>query len=62
MDIIKDWDIHIGKDNKTNEIIFLACPIEKINQDYLLALEEHFGLGTTISAAIVNDSIRNNRV
>lgn len=62
MNIMKDWDIHIGKDNKTNEIIFLACPIEKINQDYLLALEEHFGLGTTISAAIVNDNIRNNRV
>lgn len=62
MDIMKDWDIHIGKDNKTNEIIFLACPIEKINQDYLLALEEHFDLGTTISAAIVNDNIKNSRV
>ena len=58
MDIMKDWDIHIGKDNKTNETIFLACPINKINQDYLLALEEHFGLGARVSAAIVNNSIK----
>lgn len=62
MDIIGKMDNHIGMSKKIGRVIFLACPIDKINQDYLLALEEHFGLGTMISAAIVNDSVRNNRV
>ena len=62
MDIIGKMDNHIGMSKKIGRVIFLACPIDKINQDYLLALEEHFCLGTMISAAIVNDSVRNNRV
>lgn len=56
MDIMKDWDIHIGKDVKTQETIFLACPYNNINEEYLIALEDHFGIGTTVSSAVFRQS------
>lgn len=53
MDILSKMDIHIGKSKIQNEIIFLACPYDKINDDYLLALESHFGTGTAVNSALV---------
>ena len=49
MDILSKFDIHIGKSNKTNNIVLLAVLKEQSNKsDYESALLEHFGL--------VNDS------
>lgn len=45
MDILKLWDIHIGTIH-TGETIFLACPKEQINHEYLLELENTFGIST----------------
>ena len=55
MDIMKDWDIHIGKDTKTHETIFLACQYDNINDEYLIALEEHFGIGAVINSALTRN-------
>lgn len=57
MDILKDWDIHIGTiDNpilpEHGQTIFLGCPRDQINKDYLLELERLFATGTSINAAI----------
>ena len=56
MDIMKDWDIHIGKDINTHETLFLACPYNSINDEYLTALENHFGIGTIVNSALVRKS------
>lgn len=58
MDIMKDWDIHIGKDVNTEEILFIACPYNKINNDYLLALDRHFNIGSSINSAILRDKMQ----
>lgn len=57
MDIMKDWDIHIGNDINTNETIFIACPYNQINDTYLKALENHFGIGTLINSALLRKNI-----
>lgn len=44
MDILKDWDIHIGKSVLTGETIFLGCPNNKITQEYLQALKDEFSI------------------
>lgn len=49
MSILKDWDIHIGK-NKQGETVLLACPISSINPEYLEALENEFGLISLIDS------------
>ena len=56
MDIMKDWDMHIGKDINTHETLFLACPYNSINDEYLTALENHFGIGTIVNSALVRKS------
>lgn len=56
MSILKDWDIHIGK-NKHGETVFLGCPYSHINQEYYLALENEFGLQQNINAAVINKQI-----
>lgn len=43
MDILKDWDIHIGTID-TGETIFLGCPKEQINNGYLQELENTFNI------------------
>lgn len=52
MDILKDWDIHMGTIS-TGETIFLACPKEKINDEYLLELERTFGIGKLTNSALL---------
>lgn len=56
MDILKTWDIHIGK-IKSGETILLACPYNQINDEYLLELERTFKLGTIVSSANVRNEI-----
>lgn len=58
MDIMKDWDIHIGKDVNTEEILFIACPYNKINNDYLLTIDRHFNIGSSINSAILRDKMQ----
>lgn len=56
MDILKTWDVHIGK-IKSGETILLACPYNQINDEYLLELERTFKLGTIVSSANVRNEI-----
>lgn len=56
MDILKTWDIHIGND-ESGKTIFLACPYNQINDEYLLELERMFKLGTIVSSANVRNEI-----
>ncbi|MCM1097686.1 MAG: hypothetical protein NC427_06430 [Ruminococcus flavefaciens] len=44
MDILKDWDIHIGVSKVTGESLFLACPMENKYREYIDALGRHFGI------------------
>ena len=44
MDILSKLDIHIGKSKLLGKTIFLACPNDRINQEYLSALKRHFEL------------------
>ena len=44
MDILKDWDIHIGVSKVTGKSLFLACPMENECREYIKALEMHFGI------------------
>lgn len=48
MDILKDWDVHISKSLKTNETVLMACPLDSINEEYIKALTEEFGIGQQI--------------
>lgn len=52
MDILKDWDIHIGIID-TGETIFLGCPKEQINDEYLQELENTFRIASDINASII---------
>ena len=44
MDVLSKMDIHIGKSKLLGKTIFLACPNDRINQEYLSALKRHFQL------------------
>lgn len=60
MAIFQDWDIHIGK-NKKGETVLLGCPNNQINQEYLLALEEEFGISQNINSAIIDKAIEDEK-
>lgn len=54
MDILKDWDIHMGTIDKTTlpeygQTIFLGCPRDQINKDYILELSRLFKTGASIN-------------
>lgn len=44
MDILSDWDIHMGISHSIGEVIFLGCPNSWIGKEYQDALTTHFGL------------------
>lgn len=44
MDLLSQMDIHIGHSRTLGKTVFLACPHDGINSDYLKMLNEHFGL------------------
>lgn len=48
MEILKDWDIHISKSLKTGQTLLLACPLDKINQEYIDVLIEEFDIGQRV--------------
>ena len=55
MDIMKDWDIHIGT-TPTGETLFLACPQDQLNDEYFRELNRIFGIGDSIiTAEVYND-------
>lgn len=56
MDIMKNWDIHIGTVD-TGETIFLACPKDKINEEYLLEFERLFHVHSLIDSTIIRQKI-----
>ena len=43
MDILKDWDIHMGISKVTGKSLFLACPMKNGSREYADALKKHFG-------------------
>lgn len=53
MEFIKDLDLHIGISNKTGKCTLIACPKNKLNDDYYRALDEHFNLGTKLLTATI---------
>ncbi len=59
MDILSQMDIHIGQSKITECTTLLACPYCSINEEYLVALEEHFNICTTISAILLNSKLHN---
>ena len=44
MDILKNWDIHIGVSIETRKNLFLACPVGSECREYMDALKRHFGI------------------
>ncbi len=56
VDILKDWDIHIGTID-TGETIFLGCPKTQINDDYLQELEKTFHIASDINAFFIRQKI-----
>lgn len=61
MDILKDWDIHIGTVDKPDlpevgQTMFLGCPRDQMNDEYLLELERLFGTGSSISTALLRSN------
>lgn len=56
MDILKDWDIHIGTID-TGETIFLGCPKDQINEQYLQELENIFHIYSDINASIIRQKL-----
>lgn len=56
MDILKDWDIHIGTTDN-GETIFLGCPKDQINDEYLQELERTFHIASDINAFFIRNKI-----
>lgn len=44
MDILGEWDIHIGTSRVWHDKIFLGCPNRMLCDEYNDALKTHFGL------------------
>jgi hypothetical protein len=57
MSIMKDWDIHIGKDITTGKVKLLACPNNQLNNDYFEALERIFGISSNIQSSFMRNKI-----
>lgn len=57
MDILKDWDIHIGTID-SGETIFLGCPKDQVNDEYLQELENTFHISSKISAMFIRQKMK----
>lgn len=53
MDILSQMDMHIGNSKILDKTVLLACPYTMLNDDYYRALEDHFGLGSSLVFAQV---------
>ncbi|MCM1134474.1 MAG: hypothetical protein NC400_02765 [Clostridium sp.] len=52
MDILKEWDIHIGKSfvpKERGKTVFIACPYGMLNDDYFKELDRTFLIATSAS-------------
>lgn len=56
MEVLQNWVCYIDK-NKDGDIVFMGCPRDKLNQEFLIALQNEFNLGTNIDACIINNKI-----
>lgn len=43
MDILKDFDFHVGVSQITGKCTFIGCLRDRINDEYLTAILQHFG-------------------
>lgn len=53
MEFLKNMDFHIAVSKITNKCTLIACPKDKLNDDYYRALDDHFGLGNNILSATI---------
>lgn len=53
MDILEHWSFYV--DTVNNETIFLGCPKDQLNEEYLIELEKTFHLGSKINEAIARN-------
>lgn len=53
MDIMSKLDIHISKSKVLNKTVLIACPLDKLNNDYYKALNDHFDLDNNLLNASV---------
>lgn len=44
MDVLFQMDIHIGKSKILGKTVFIACPYDSMNQEYLEVLNQHFDI------------------
>ncbi len=44
MDILQEWEIHMGISRISEKNLFLACPKDMLCKEYYEALEEHFSV------------------
>lgn len=58
MDILSDWDIHIGISHLLEEVVFLGCPNSRIGKEYQDALTAHFGLIRNVDGVIKSNADR----
>lgn len=42
MDILSQMDIHIGKSKVLGKTVFIGCPYDSMNREYMEALSLHF--------------------
>ena len=54
MDILKKMDIHIGFSKIYKKNVLIACMKDRINSQYLVALNEHFETGDNILSTQIN--------
>lgn len=53
MDILKNWDIHIGT-IENGETYLLACPKDQLNDEYFIELNRLFGISKSNNIAETN--------
>ena len=53
MDILKNWDIHIGT-IENGETYLLACPKDQLNDEYFIELNRLFGISKSNNTAETN--------
>lgn len=59
MDILSEWSFIIDKSKINNKTTFIACPRDRLNQEFYLAIEREFGLAEKLNSAIVNNTLNN---
>ena len=58
MDVLSKMDIHIGYSKIAKNTVLIACPLDNINEEYINALDRHFGLKKIFTSKFVRDIIK----